>query len=233
MAKISFQKNQIPFLLAGTGQLSLDTADLQLGQALDPGTPTILKASFDAGGEQKMALGGQNTVRLGVTTATAVELVPIFSSTQGAHVDLLEANGLEQFFGNGANADKVVLGFTVGGSAQVTASGAFNYSALKAGVELSAGGDAGYAYLRALDKTLPIERLLPDFFSKMRLPEQSSGVPEPGEAISFRYGGYLRLAAEVSAGYQLSGTKSVALGSLALSEKYDLSLIGKVGVQNP
>src|SRR5262249_12762340 len=54
--------------------------------------------------------------------------------------------------------------------------------------------------------------------------------PELGEAIFLRYGGYLKLAAEVSAGYQLAGTKSVSLGQIALSEKYDLSILGKIGL---
>src|SRR5262249_3108674 len=53
---------------------------------------------------------------------------------------------------------------------------------------------------------------------------------QPGEAISLQYGGYLRLGAEVSAGYRLAGTKSISLGEMALSEKYDLSIIGKVGL---
>ena len=76
----------------------------------------------------------------------------------------------------------------------------------------------------------PIEDIVPEFFSTMRLPEQGARAPEPGEAIALQYGGYLRLGAEVSAGYQLAGTKSVAIGQLALSEKYDLSIVGKIGL---
>src|SRR5262245_15337787 len=231
MANVSLRKNEIPFLLGGTGQLSVDTGDVQLNEPLKEGTPTLLHAGFDAGGSHTIALGADNTVKLGVTAATSVDLVPIFSSTLGAPVDLLKASGMGQFFDNGANTDKVVLAFTVGGSAQLTASGSFNYSALKAGFELNAGGDGGYSYLRALDKTLPIDRLMSTFFSTMRLPEQSNGAPQPGEAISLHYGGYLKLAAEVSVGYRLAGTKSFALGELALSEKYDLSIIGKIGLK--
>jgi len=229
MPKVSLQKNDVPFLFGGAGQLSIDTGDLQLGHALDESTATLLKAGFD-GGNPNVTLGGGNTVQLGITATTSVELVSVFSSTQGQQLELLKANGIGQFFDNGANSDKVVLGFDVGGKAEVAASGSFNYSALKAGFKLNAGGNGGYSYLRAMDKTLPIERLLPEFFSRMRLPEQSSDAFRPGEAISLRYGGYLKLAAEASAGYQLTGTKSIALGGLALSEKYGLSIIGKVGL---
>ncbi len=49
------------------------------------------------------------------------------------------------------------------------------------------------------------------------------------EAIALRYGGYLKLCAEASAGYELTGTKSLSAGGMALSEKYGLSIIGKVG----
>jgi hypothetical protein len=215
--------------LRGTGQLSVDTADLSLTQPLPEDKPTLLKAGFDAGGSQTVSLGGDNTVKLGVTASTSIELTSVFSNTQGAPADLLQANGIGQFFAKNANEDKVVLGLNVGGSAQLSASGSFNYSVLKAGVELSAGGNGAYTYLRALDKTLPVGKILPEFFSKMRLPEQADAI-QSGEAISLQYGGYLRLAAEASAGYRLSGTKSVSLGQMALSEKYDLSILGKVGL---
>ncbi len=230
MPKVSFQKKDIPFLFGGVGQLSVDTGDLQINHPLDEAIPALFKAGFDAGGSQDVSLGGDDTVKLGVAASTSVELVSVFSSAQGGTAELLKANGIGQFFERGANADKVVLGLVIGGSAQFTASGSFNYSALKSGITLNAGGNGGYSYLRALDKTLSIEQLLPEFFSAMRLPEQTRGPMQAGEAISLRYGGYLKLAAEVSAGYQLAGTKSIALGGLALSEKYGLSVIGKVGL---
>ena len=230
MPNISFQKSDIPFLLGGAGKLSVDTSNLQLNQPLDPLTPTVFKTTFEAEGGQDIALGGESTLKLGVKASTSVELMSIFSAAKGTPADLLNESGMGGFFENGAHADEVVLGFRIGGSAEATVSGAFSYSALKAGIEVQAGGDGGYYYLRALDKTLPIVRLLPEFFSTMRLPEQSNGALRSGEAISLRYGGYLKLAAEVSAGYRLAGTKSVALGDLALSEKYALSIIGKVGL---
>jgi hypothetical protein len=229
MPKISFQKTDIPFLFGDTGQLTVDTGDLQVTQPPDPSNPTLLKANFDASGSQKFSLGGDNTVQLGVTASTSLELVSIFSTTQGASRDLLAANDIGQFFDKPVNSDKIVLGLNVGGSAQLTASGSFNYSALKAGFELNAGADGGYTYLRALTNA-PIVPLLKDFFSRMRLPEQASASIQAGEALSLRYSGYLKLAAEASAGYELAGTKSVALGQLALSEKYDLSILGKVGL---
>jgi hypothetical protein len=157
-----------------------------------------------------------------------VQLVSIFPTTTGTALDLLRESGLGRFFENGANADKVVIGCTIGGSASATASGSFNYSALKAGVEMEAGADGSFYYLRALDKTLPIEQLLLRFFSTMRLPEQFNGALEAGEAISLKYGGYLKLAAELSAGYQLAGTKSIALERLPFLKSTISALLARL-----
>jgi hypothetical protein len=230
MPKLSLQKNDIPFLLGGTGQLSVDTGDLKLDGTLDPATPTLLKAGFDAGANQKISLGTNDTVSVGVTATSSVQLVAIFPATQGAPLDLLKANDLGDFFANGKNTDQVVIGFDIGGSAQLSASGSFTYSILKAGFEVNAGANGGFSYLRALKNDVSLGALLHDFFSTIRLPEQSGGGIKQGEAVSLRYGGYLRLAAELSAGYELAGTKSISLGQMLLSEKYDLSILGKVGL---
>ncbi len=230
MAKLSFEKKDIPFLLAGTGTFSVDTANFTKGKPLDEAAPVVLTTSFNADSEKTIALGQDNTVRLGVSTTASAQVTPVFSSSTGSAVDLLTTYEVGHFFDNGANSDKVVLVFDVGGSADATASGSFLYSALKAGFTIDANVNGAYTYLRALDKTLPVEQLLPKFFQTMRLPEQGQAAPEAGEAISLRYGGYLKLSAEASAGYELAGTKSVALGQLALSEKYDLSILGKVGL---
>jgi hypothetical protein len=231
MPQLKLQKKELPFLLGGSSQLALETADLKLNQPLAEGTGNLLNATLAASGNQAIALSGDNTIKLGITASTAVELIPIFSSTKGASLELLKANGIGEFFDNNANKDKVVLAFTVGGTGQVSASGSFSYAALKVGTQINAGGDGAYAYLRALDKKLPIEKLLMEFFSTMRLPEQPrEGGIQAGEALALRYGGYLRIAADASVGYKLSGTKSVSIGSMALSEKYDLSILGKVGI---
>ena len=230
MAALSFQKKDIPFLLAGTGTFSVETGDLSKGKPLDEASPVVLTTNFKADSDKTIVLGQGNTVRLGVSTTATAQLTPVFSSSKGPARDVLNTNEAGHFFDNGANKDKVILVFDFGASADANAAGSFLYSALKAGVTLDANANWSYTYVRALDKTLPVGQLLPAFFKTMRLPEQAAGAPEPGESISLRYGGYLKLGAEASAGYELAGTKSVALGQLALSENYGLSIIGKVGL---
>lgn len=230
MPELTFKRKEIPFLLGGAGELSVNTGNLAPNQKLSEADTTILNASFKAGGDQKVTLGQEQSVKLGVSATSSVRVAAAFASSTGEPKKLLAAHGLGDFFKGGANKDKVVLGFDVAGSAAVAAAGSFSYTALKATVEVDAGADGSYTYLKALDRNLPLTQLLPAFFKTMRLPEQGATAPEPGEAIALRYGGYLRLAADVSAGYKLAGTKSFALGDLALSEKYDLSILGKVGL---
>src|SRR5262245_62018683 len=230
MPTLSLKKKDLPFLLGGTGALTVDSGDLALHQPIKEGTPALLKVGFNADGDDKITLGQDRTLKIGISTKASFELTPVFSTSGAAAAKLLKTHGVGDFFKNGANSDRMVLSLVTGASADVAAATSFTYSALKTTVRLDTGADAGYSYLRAFDKNTPIEDLVLRFFATMRLPEQSPHAPEPGEAISLRYGGYLRLAAEVSAGYKLAGTKSFSIGELALSEKYALSILGKIGL---
>ena len=82
MPKLSLQRKDVPFLFGGNGQLSLETGDLKLNQPLDAGTTNLLNATFDASASPTITLNGDDTIKLGVTAKTAVELIPIFSYTQ-------------------------------------------------------------------------------------------------------------------------------------------------------
>ena len=223
------RKMDVPFLFGDKGELSVETGSLQLNQKLDESTTTVFVVKFSANGDKSVSLGLADSVKIGVSVEAGVALTPVFASSAGAQKKLLKTCGIPDFF-RGGNSDKVVLIFDAGGSAEVTGSGAFSYSVMKATVELTAGVNGGYTYARALDRNLPIEKLLRDYFSAMRLPEQGSAAPAEGEAIALRYGGYIRMGAEVSAGYSLKGTKSISLSQIALSENYNLSVLGKVGL---
>ena len=211
------------------GELTLDTGPLALNGSIPSDGSPVFDVSFKAGGEQKIALGQGNTVKIGVSTSAHARVVPVFSSSTGAPLELLKAHGLGDFFADPANASRMVLAFDVGAEAEVAAAGSFVYAPLTATVTVDAGVDGGYSYLKAFPKNAQIQRAIPALFKSMRLPEQLTEAPEPGEAISLRYGGYLKLGAEVAAGYELAGTKAFSVGQLALSERYRLSILGKVG----
>ena len=152
MAVASFKKKNVPFLLGGNGELVVDTGSLQLNQQLPETTTSVLNVGFQAGGSHKLALGRDDSIKLGISTSASAKLTATFASTRGEGAKLLAENGLGSYFQGGANADKVVVGLDLGGSGALSASGSFSYSALKANVEVDAGADGGYTYLRALDK---------------------------------------------------------------------------------
>lgn len=225
----TFSRSDVPFLLNGAARVDVDVAAINPNKALPPGAP-VLTTTFLAAGQQSVVLGQAATVKVGVATSASATLTPIFPGATGAALKALKARGLGDFFKAGANPDRVILGLDVGAAASASVAGSFSYAPLTATVTVDAGVDGGYSYYRAFDASLPARAILPDFFREMRLPEQLDRAPESGESVCLRYGGYLRLGAEASIGYQLAGTKSVALGDLKLSERYGLSVLGRVGL---
>jgi hypothetical protein len=230
MPSISLKKKDLPFLFGGTGEAAVDTGNLQPGQPVDGTKPVLLDVHFTAKGSDRVALGLPDTVKLTVSTKDNLQLIAIFPGSTGAAARLAGACGQGDFFKDGRNSEKLLLALDTGISAGVSAAGSFGYSALKTTFEVNAGVDGGYGYVRAFDKALPLQQVLLEFFKSMRLPEQVDGQPAPGEAVSLRFGGYLRVGVEASAGYRLLGTRSTSLGHMALSEKYGLAVLGKVGL---
>ncbi|MEO8070557.1 MAG: hypothetical protein ABI652_04085 [Acidobacteriota bacterium] len=232
---LSLKKNKLPFLLSGASEVSIDTADLHLGAPIpEVGTP-VLDVTFSASGAEHVVLGQGQSVKVSLSATAHVALTPVFSTSKSAAAKRLTPYGLGEFFKGGKNKDKVVLAFEAGTATDAALAGSFSYAPLKAGAVLNAGGDASYAYLRAMDKTQPIELLLVDYFQTIRLPDLvDAGTMRPpaaGEAIALQFGGEIRLGTEVAAGYELSGSKAFSLGGLALSEQYDLSVVGRIGLK--
>ncbi len=225
----TFSRSDVPFLLSGSAKIDVDVAAINPNKPLQPGAP-VLNTAFSASGQQSVALGQAHTVKVGVAASATATLTPIFPGATGTALKALKARGLGDFFKAGANADRLILGLDLGAATSASVAGSFSYAPLTATVTVDAGVDGGYSYYRAFDASLPARAILPDFFKEMRLPEQLDRAPEPGESLCLRYGGYLRLGAEASIGYQLAGTKSVALGDLKLSERYGLSVLGRVGL---
>ncbi len=225
----TFSRSDVPFLLQGSGKIDVDASGINLRAPLQPGAP-LLSVGFTAAGAQPIALGQSETVKVGLSSSARTVIVPVFPASEGPPRELLKTNGLGDYFKAGSHADQVILAFDVGASADAKAAGSFTYAPLTATATIDAGGDGGYSYLAAFAADRPAGDILPEFFKAMRLPEQLELAPRPGEAVCLRYGGYLKLGAEVSAGYELSGTKSVGLGQLALSERYGLSVLGKIGL---
>ncbi len=230
MPAISLKNDQVPFLLGGSGSIAVDTGELALKAPIAPDAARLLNVSFDGGGAQAIALGDAESLQIAVRTSGSVELIPIFATSPAAALRLLDAYGLGRFFASPEHRQQGILCFRTTASTSAAGSGSFRYAALKPTVALEAGADAGYAFLRPFDASLGVQQVIAGFFREVRLPEQAGRAPAPGEAIALQFGGYLRLGAEMATGYRLAGTKSIALGQLALSETYDLSVTGRVGL---
>lgn len=230
MFALDFTRKEIPFLLSGTGKLRLGVRMPSAVEPIPEDGGDLFSVRLDAGGGHKIRLGLDETVKIGMSASARAELAPVFARDAGAS-SLLDPNGLAGYFAAGKHADQVVLALALGADSSAAATGSFAFSALNASAEIDTGASGGYAYLRAFHKDEAAGNILADFFANARLPEQLDRPLQPGEAISLRYGGYLNLSAEVSSGYRLRGTRSFSLGSLALSEKYDFSVLAKVGLQ--
>jgi hypothetical protein len=230
MPALNLEKKNLPFLLGGDGKLTVDTGELALAAPLPQGTGPIATVSFQASGGKRLELGLEQTVKLGLSAQARVQITPVFPGSSGAAKKLLAAHELASFFQSPDHRSQLVLVFEAGGQAAFSGSGSFAYGPLKATATIDAEAGGGFSYCRAFPQNQPLGPMLASFFQEMRLPEQGARAPQPGEAISLQFGGSLRLGAEVAAGYRLAGSKSVALSELVLSEKYDLSILGKVGL---
>jgi hypothetical protein len=175
-------------------------------------------------------LGQPDSLKVALTANSLLLLQPILPTSPPTTRRVLDAYRLTEFFNAPEHRGTGILCFSAAASSRVAATATFNYAALRPTVTLDTGGDAAYSYLRAFDVTASVQTVVTEFFKEMRLPEQSARAPVPGEAIALEFGGYLRLGVEVPAGYQLAGTRSIALGQLTLSERYDLSIVGKIGL---
>ena len=232
MASHSFKKDSLPFLLGGTSSLTITTDSLTRDGRLDESGAPIIDVGFSTSdGAQKIAIGRDDSVKVELATQGSVKLTPVFSTSKPAAKKLLAKYGVGDFFTAAAGDDRVVLVFEAGASVDGGATGAFTFGALKAGVSLKGGVDGGFAYVRPVAKSQRLPVMLADFFSTMRLPAHAGArALERGEAISLRYGGYLKLGAEVAAGFKMTGASSFTLNELVMSEKYNLSISGAIGL---
>src|SRR5262245_36836496 len=158
MATLTFAKNDLPFLLDGAGKLAVDAAALNPTAPVGEIAESLLDVSIDAGGADKIRLGLTDTIKVSIASKSRLALTIIQPASKSA-ATTLTAYGLGEFFKDGAHENQIALIFEAGASVDAGASSTFLYSALRADVELEAGVDVGYAYVRALDRALPVAEL--------------------------------------------------------------------------
>jgi hypothetical protein len=226
MPEISFDNSKIPLWTGATGAVVIHTAVENPAAPLVPGDNPIVDASFKVDGNQNISLGSAGSVAIGVSAGAQFKLAPLWKDHINAAPEIVSAYNL----GSSLKDDNMLLALNLGANVDLSAAGSFHYSVLSAGATLQAGADAGLVYVRSFPRTATFGADLADFFTNVRLPANVTVPPDSGEVVAFEFGGYLKLGASASAGYELKGTKSFDVAQLKLSEHYDLSVTGKLSV---
>ena len=223
MADITLKGLQLPFVL-GTGELTIHAQTMARDQPLSPDIDVLLTVETGARASKPLTLGGPGSWTMSLKTEGRMEL----QAVRARHAALVRRYGLGDYFAR--HTDGLVMLLTAGGSAGGTFSGQFRYAALTATATVEAGGDVDYAYARAYSPDTTLDDLVDHLFRNVRLPASLDRPLDAGEVIKFEYGGYLKVGAGLSLGYEIKGTPSVDIGRLKLSEHYAFSAIGKLGV---
>ena len=228
MKEIVLNHDDIPLWTGGDGKLRVFVPGLDLKKPLSPAANEVASLDFSLQGTNPILIGTPGGIKLAIRAATSARLTPIWPNSEGDLKQLLREHGLEDFLA--ANTDQLILALRLGSNASAAVSGAFPYSVLSAKSTVEAGGDVGYSYFRALSASTPALQLITGFFRDLRLPSHISQPLPAGEVIVFQYGGYLKFGADLSVGYEMKGTPKFDLGDLQLSEHFQLSVIGRLGL---
>lgn len=228
MADINLTKSGLPFLLSGNGTLTVHASVPQLSQQLTPSDTDLLSADFGAAGDQTFTFGAADTIKLGIKAQAKNHLYALWPTSSNERLQILDAHGLSDFFA--AHPDQLLLVLDLSAAASANVAGSFPYSILTASTTLDVGGDVGYIHIQPYVASTAVGTMVPDFFANLRLPAQVTSKLPAGEVIAFEYGGYLKFGAGLAIGYELKGSPSFEIGQLQLSEHYDLSVIGKLGL---
>ena len=224
MADITLKGLEIPFVLGEKAELSVHAQSSALDKAIPDAVDVLLSVETGANAKKPLALGGPGSWTMSLKTEGRIELRPV----RARHAEIIGRYGLGPYFAG--HEDGLVMLLTAGAKADGGFSGQFQYAALTTTATVDAGDELSFAYARAYAPDTPLEHLVRQLFRDVRLPAAVSRPLEFGEMIKFGYGGYLKLGAALALGYEIKGTPSVDIGQLTLSEHYDLSVIGKVGL---
>lgn len=227
MSQLTFSKANIPLWNGTDGTIDVDVNVADPLKPIDPksGNP-IVKAAFDIQGGNTASFGNDSTLKIGFTSSASVQLAPIWQNQAAAAPDLDKEFGVSA----GLDGNTVALTLDLGGKADLSAEGSFHFNALSVGGTADAGVDGRFVCVRPYSVTESLAEILDDFFGNLALPGTLQKAPDKGALYSLELGGYLKLGVNASAGYSIQGTNSFDFASLKLSESYDLSVLGKLGV---
>jgi hypothetical protein len=218
--------------LSGDGQLELRSdQDLWLTLVATGGKflPTVTRVadlSFKFADEEKFRIGRLDGMRLSVGAGASHQIQLIWPD-EGDKA--LAAMGLGEFLTD----DKLYVRLFLGANGDLAADARIPAGALSATFGVAAGGAVAYERWKPYSADLSAKEILGDLFAGVRLPQQVdavSEVPEPGEVLITRFGGYLKLNAGMNWGYALTGSRAVEFNQLRLDLNYALKLVSTASI---
>ncbi len=223
---LQINKSDIPLWKGANGSFDIDVQQFPLDARLAPTDTALLSSTFTVTDATPITLGQNGSLNLGVKAGASAKLAALFRDHTGAAQDLVDTYQLAPSL-----TDKnLLLALQVGAKADLTAAASYQYSILSASAKLETGINASFIYVRPFSSNNNLGDNLADFVKGLRLPCDITPSPVAGEVVVLDFGGYLQIGASISAGYQLKGTKQFSIADLALSEHYDLSVIGTFAV---
>jgi len=218
--------------LSGDGQLELQSdQDIWLtliatGGKFLPNINRIAVVNFKFAHEGKFRLGREGGMRLSVGAGAGHEIRLIWP---GEDDETLKALGLNEFL----TEEKLYARLLFKATGDIAADAKFPVGTLSATFGIGAGDEVAYERLKAYDAESSAKEILGDLLAGVRLPQQVDSIaeiPEPGEALITRFGGYLKLKAGMNWGYEMTGSRSIELNQLNLDLDYELRMMAAVSV---
>jgi hypothetical protein len=227
MSELTFSKANIPLWNGTDGKFDVNLNVTDPSKPIDPksGNP-IVNAGFDMQGGNSATFGSDSTLKVGFNSQTSVQLAPIWKGQAAAAPDLDK----EFHISDGLDNETVALALDLGGKVDLSVEGSFRFNTFAVGGSVKAGADARMVCVRTYPKTESLVEILDRFLGNLALPGTLLSAPDRGALYSLELGGYLNLGVNASAGYSIQGTNDIDFAKLRLSETYDLSVLGKLGV---
>lgn len=193
-------------------------ADAPLDDQLARGEGQALRVEFDAAvGVTVDAKGDDAKAELGIEFEQAANFDIIWPGEGKNEKALLKDYNLPL-----PAPEEIYLVFDATGKAGVKGSVSFPVGPVGFNFGLKTGGEAEYVYVKRIPRNTKARDALQAFFDGLRLPygvREARHIPEAGEVIAFKYGGYLKLNGGVSWGYSVNKFVGSRLRDLELQTK--------------
>ena len=181
MATFSLPAVQLPFVLGGSDQLTVDVGTTSLLQPLTPDVGAIFTVGTDGAGQQPLTIGLPGWGSVAIKSGTTFDITAVWPTSAA----LIAKHGLAPYFAS--NPRDLVLVLDLGGSADASFTGRFTYAPLTADVSLNADADFAFTFAKGCARDQPLNVLLSALLRDVKLPAALDAPLSAGEAITFQY----------------------------------------------